>query len=118
MKSIIDAALDRGRMVLLLLAMIFVTGAITYAHIPKESNPDVPIPYIYTAVMYEGISPEDAAVFWTALFDGLVVAWLVKGETLDFDRLLPAIFRLLWRGMAPASHNDNNTSAPETSHDA
>ena len=35
MKAIIDAALDRGRMVLLLLAMIFVTGAITYAHIPK-----------------------------------------------------------------------------------
>ncbi len=60
MKAIIDAALDRGRMVLLLLAMIFVTGAITYAHIPKESSPDVPIPYIYTAVMYEGISPEDA----------------------------------------------------------
>lgn len=66
----------------------------------------------------KGISPEDAAVFWTALFDGLVVAWLVKGEALDFDRLLPAIFRLLWRGMAPASHNDNNAPAPETSHDA
>jgi multidrug efflux pump len=60
MKAIIDAALDRGRMVLLLLALIFVAGTITYIRIPKESNPDVPIPYVYAAVMHEGISPEDA----------------------------------------------------------
>ena len=60
MKALLDAALAHGRMVLLLLVMIFIAGAITYAHIPKESSPDVPVPYIYTAVMYEGISPEDA----------------------------------------------------------
>lgn len=60
MKSIIDAALDRSRMVLLTLALIFVAGIVTYATIPKESNPDVPIPYIYAAVTHEGISPEDS----------------------------------------------------------
>jgi multidrug efflux pump len=60
MKAMIDAALDRSRMVLLTLALIFIAGSITYINIPKESNPDVPIPYIYTAVMHEGISPEDS----------------------------------------------------------
>lgn len=60
MKAFIDAALDRKRMVLLTLALIFVAGSITYANIPKESNPDVPIPYVYAAVMHEGISPQDS----------------------------------------------------------
>ena len=58
------------------------------------------------------IDPHVAAVFWTALFDGLVVAWQVKGEALDLDRLLPALFRMLWQGLAPAatSHNDKTSS--------
>ncbi len=60
MKAVIDAALDRSRMVLLTLALIFIVGIATYAAIPKESNPDVAFPYVYTSVMHEGISPEDA----------------------------------------------------------
>ena len=60
MRSVIDAALDRSRMVLLTLVLIFIVGSVTYANIPKESNPDVPIPYVYAAVMHEGISPEDS----------------------------------------------------------
>ena len=46
MKAVIDAALDRSRMVLLTLALIFIAGSITYSNIPKESNPDVPIPSV------------------------------------------------------------------------
>ena len=61
MQSIIDAALGRSRLVMLVLALIFVAGSITYVTIPKESNPDVPVPYIYAAATHEGISPEDAA---------------------------------------------------------
>jgi multidrug efflux pump len=60
MKAVIDAALDRSRMVLLTLALIFVVGIVTYATIPKESNPDVAFPYVYASVMHEGISPEDS----------------------------------------------------------
>ena len=60
MNGLIDAALDRSRLVLLVLALIFLVGSATYIAIPKESNPDVPMPYIYTAVMHEGISPEDS----------------------------------------------------------
>lgn len=57
-----------------------------------------------------GVDPQVAAVFWTALFDGLVLAWQVKGEALDLDRLLPAMFSMLWQGLAPAAppHNDKN----------
>ncbi len=60
MKSLIDAALGRSRMVLLALALILVAGAMTYANIPKESNPDVAFPYVYASVLHEGISPEDS----------------------------------------------------------
>lgn len=49
------------------------------------------------------VDPRVAAIFWTALFDGLVLAWQVKGEALDLPRLLPDIFRMLWRGLAPAA---------------
>lgn len=49
------------------------------------------------------VDPQVAAVFWTALFDGLLLAWLVKGEAMDFPRLLPAMFRMLWQGIAPAA---------------
>lgn len=64
----------------------------------------------------DDIDPQVAAIFWTALFDGLVMAWLIKGEALDLPRILPALFRMLWRGLAPAtgSHNDKNSSGDAT----
>ncbi|MCC2637542.1 MAG: transcriptional regulator [Moraxellaceae bacterium] len=64
----------------------------------------------------EDIDPQVAAIFWTALFDGLVVAWLIKGEALELSRLLPTLFRMLWRGLAPAtaSPNDKNSSGDAT----
>lgn len=55
-----------------------------------------------------GIDPRVAAIFWTALFDGLVLAWQVKGEAIDFERVLPAIFQMLWQGIAPAADPNND----------
>lgn len=49
------------------------------------------------------IDPQVSAVFWTALFDGLVLAWQIKGDALDLERLLPSLFQMLWRGLAPAA---------------
>jgi TetR/AcrR family acrAB operon transcriptional repressor len=46
--------------------------------------------------------PHTAAIFWSALFDGLVLAWLIKGDALDLERTTENIFRMLWRGIAPA----------------
>lgn len=60
MLTIIDAALDRTRTILMIFLLLLVTGAVTYANIPKESNPDVTIPIIYVSIIHDGISPEDA----------------------------------------------------------
>ena len=47
MYNIIDAAFDRSRTAILLLAFIILSGSIAYLSIPKESDPDVAIPIIY-----------------------------------------------------------------------
>ncbi|GLS92172.1 multidrug resistance protein [Psychromonas marina] len=60
MKAIIEGSLMRKRAVLMMLAFLLVAGLSAYINIPKESDPDVPIPVIYVSVGHEGISPEDA----------------------------------------------------------
>ncbi len=60
MNALIDAAFDRHRTVLLLLIFLILSGIYAYASIPKESEPDVPIPVIYVSMTHDGISPEDA----------------------------------------------------------
>ncbi|UXI00081.1 efflux RND transporter permease subunit [Photobacterium sp. TY1-4] len=60
MLTLIDAALSRARTMITLLILILIAGAIMYRLMPKESNPDITIPVIYTSVTHEGISPEDA----------------------------------------------------------
>ncbi len=56
----IDAALSRTRSVLMVFVLLLISGAITYANIAKEANPDIPIPMIYVSMVHDGISPEDA----------------------------------------------------------
>ncbi|WP_448213607.1 efflux RND transporter permease subunit [Colwellia sp. MEBiC06753] len=60
MLTLIDAALSRTRSVLLIFVLLLLSGAITYANIAKESNPDVTIPFIYVSMVHDGIAPEDA----------------------------------------------------------
>jgi len=60
MQTIIDAAFSRPRVVILVLVAIFAAGISSYFSIPKESNPDIPIPIVYVSMVHEGISPEDA----------------------------------------------------------
>ncbi len=60
MLSLIDAALTRTRSVLMVFLLLLISGAITYANIAKESNPDITIPNIYISIVHDGISPEDA----------------------------------------------------------
>jgi len=60
MHAIINAAFDRNRTVLLLLIFLIGSGLVAYRSIPKESEPDVPIPIIYVSMSHDGISPEDA----------------------------------------------------------
>ncbi|WP_339767131.1 efflux RND transporter permease subunit [uncultured Paraglaciecola sp.] len=60
MNNLIAAALTHSRTVLMMFVLLIVAGAVTYANIPKEANPDVPIPFIYVSIVHDGISPEDA----------------------------------------------------------
>ncbi|MFO1038836.1 MAG: efflux RND transporter permease subunit [Geminicoccaceae bacterium] len=60
MKSIIEAAFDRSRTVLVALVLIVVWGAYVTGKIPKEAEPDVQLPLVYVSMFHEGISPEDA----------------------------------------------------------
>ncbi len=60
MNTIITAALDRPRTVLLLLALLLTSGVFAYQTIPRESTPDIDIPVIYVSISHDGISPDDS----------------------------------------------------------
>lgn len=60
MHSLIDAAMERWRTVLLMLLFILFAGYGSYMAVPKEAAPDIEIPFIYVSVRLEGIAPEDA----------------------------------------------------------
>jgi len=60
MKALINAAFDRNRTVVMLLIFLLASGIVAYRSIPKESEPDVPIPIIYVSMSHDGISPDDA----------------------------------------------------------
>ena len=60
MKSIIAAAFSRTRVVVMALFMVLIVGAYAYVSIPKEANPEVPLPLFYISTGLDGISPADA----------------------------------------------------------
>ncbi|HTW36591.1 MAG TPA: efflux RND transporter permease subunit [Rhizomicrobium sp.] len=60
MTRIVDWAVNNTRVVLALLAVAIVAGVASYILIPKEADPDIPIPVIVVQVPYPGISPEDS----------------------------------------------------------
>ncbi|RJG42088.1 efflux RND transporter permease subunit [Motilimonas pumila] len=60
MITVIDGALARARTIIMILLLLLVAGAITYVGIPKESDPDIEVPFLYVSIHHEGISPEDA----------------------------------------------------------
>jgi multidrug efflux pump len=60
MNALISALVRRPRPVILVLVVLLIAGGSTYVSIPKEAEPDIPIPQIYINIAHEGISPEDA----------------------------------------------------------
>lgn len=61
--------------------------------------------------------PETLAIFWSALFDGLLLAWLIDPHT-DLDALVERIVDLLWQGIVPppsTPHNNKPATAPRKS---
>ncbi len=60
MAGIISAAFSRSRVVIMTLVMVLAVGAYAYVSIPKEANPEVPLPLFYVSTGLDGISPSDA----------------------------------------------------------
>lgn len=60
MQALIDAALDRSRTVLMIFALIVLAGISVVLTIPKESSPDITVPFVYVSVSHDGISAQDA----------------------------------------------------------
>lgn len=60
MNGLIDGAIGRARMVLAILVVALIAGTMTYINLPKEADPDVPIPFVGITIPLEGVSPEDA----------------------------------------------------------
>ena len=60
MTRIVDWAVNNTRVVLGLLAVVIIGGIVAFNSIPKEAQPDIPIPVIMVEVPYPGISPEDS----------------------------------------------------------
>lgn len=60
MNALIDGAIGRARMVLAILIVALIAGTSTYINLPKEADPDVPIPFVGVTIPLEGVSPEDA----------------------------------------------------------
>ena len=54
-----QAALKRQVTVIALLVIIVIAGIYCYATLPRESFPDITIPYVFVTTTYEGVAPED-----------------------------------------------------------
>ena len=60
MKTLIAAAFERRRVVVVALLRIVLWGSVVAWEIPKEADPDVQLPIVYVSMVHEGISAEDA----------------------------------------------------------
>jgi multidrug efflux pump len=60
MTRIVEWAVRNTRLVGTMMAVVVIAGLIAFMAIPKEANPDIPIPVMLVQVTYPGISPEDS----------------------------------------------------------
>src|ERR1700754_1332312 len=57
---LIDGAIKRRKVVLGVTLIAALFGLFAYLSMPRESEPDIDLPYISVVVPYPGVSPEDA----------------------------------------------------------
>ncbi len=60
MNPIVASAVSRTRTVVTTMVLLILAGITSYVSIPKEADPDIPIPFFFVSIPYPGISPEDA----------------------------------------------------------
>ncbi len=59
MTRLIDAAFANTRVVMTAFVVMIIFGLISYKTIPRESDPDIPAPFVVVSLPLPGISPED-----------------------------------------------------------
>ncbi len=59
MNAIVDAAMARTRTVMLILFVAVIAGFLSYINLPKEADPDIPIPVFFISLAMQGITPQD-----------------------------------------------------------
>ena len=59
MISAINAAIGRGRTVMVAFLVIIGAGIFSYGALPKQAEPDITFPLIFIQIFLEGSSPED-----------------------------------------------------------
>lgn len=57
--KLIELAAEKWRSTFFIMFLLFVFGIYGYSKIPKESNPEVVVPFIQIRVTYKGVSPFD-----------------------------------------------------------
>ena len=60
MTRIVEWAVNNTRVVIATIIVVIIAGVIAFINIPKEAQPDIPIPVLLVQVTYPGISPEDS----------------------------------------------------------
>lgn len=60
MNALINGAINKARMVVIILISALIAGTVTYINLPKEAEPDIPVPFVGITILLPGISPEDS----------------------------------------------------------
>jgi multidrug efflux pump len=60
MTRIVEWAVNNTRVVIAIILVVLIAGLLAFLNIPKEADPDIPIPVIVVQATYPGISPEDS----------------------------------------------------------
>jgi len=59
-RALINGAIQRRKVVLAITLVASLFGLWAYMTLPRESNPDITVPYVNVFVPYPGVSPEDS----------------------------------------------------------
>ncbi|MDX2480229.1 MAG: efflux RND transporter permease subunit, partial [Desulfuromusa sp.] len=54
-----NASIDRRSTVFALMLIILIVGIYSYIVLPRESTPDITVPYVLVVTPYEGVTPDD-----------------------------------------------------------
>ena len=60
MTRMVEWAVKNTRVVIAMILVVIIGGLVSFISIPKEAQPDIPIPVLIVQVTYPGISPEDS----------------------------------------------------------